>query len=709
MFYVAAIVCSLFVVQWQVVGCSDKVSSQDGGDGGILPDIGTSDAGDAGTGDVGPCPKSNQELRCGICQPKRCVEATQCNPGQVCQSYACIDDYPLCSGGECDTPGMLCVDGKVCKFAKCGVGGKCPDGQSCFNTYCIEELPCGISSGTWCSSTEVCLTPSNACVPAPAIGGCDVVCPAGQVRVFTDPDTSAYSTCTQIACSCESLPDIPLGQYGYYSAIVLKGGEPYAAAYNKTYGDLVVLKFAFDDSAMPEAAQADPKSIQFVDGVPATGVIGGNPNGPRKGIVTPGPNVGWYPSIGLAADGNIAIAYYDVNDGATVPVTTARLKYAKSDGTNWTTHVVDGADIPDGTDVGRYASLSFDKDGKPNIAYFQKTGPNGPDHLTSALKVAIAKSANPTSKADWDFVVVETAPVSCRAYDANEKNCALDEACVDIGKIGSCAKTAGSACAADGGPGDCGKDKVCVLDPTSKPVCATPLKNGVPEIPEGTGMFPSLVAAADGNDYVAFYDHAPVTLTTFNGNLKTAVVKLGSASVIAIVDGVDDKGVKTADVGRFASMAQDSGGGFGISYFDATYSRLKYWSGSIGQPGTKEIVMTGVSPGQKDFVGPDCSLAFDASKVARIAFQDATTHRLMYAVRNTKEDPWPAANLFILMDPTNAKQQARFGTGGYGFFAKQRFDGSISWIVNMKIGYKVLGDAGEYQQDNRLILFKKSM
>ena len=211
------------------------------------------------------------------------------------------------------------------------------------------------------------------------------------------------------------------------------------------------------------------------------------------------------------------------------------------------------------------------------------------------------------------------------------------------------------------------------------------------------------MTAADGNDYIAYYDHTPIDLTTFKGNLKTAVIA-GGTPTVAIQDGEDATGVDTGDVGRFASLAQAGNGEFGIAYFDATMKQLKYWHGAIGQTPAIEVVMSGVSPGLKEFAGPDCSLAFDANNVPHIAFQNATLHTLLYAVRDPGADPWPAASIAVLLDPSDTALQTAYGTGGFGFFTKQKIDGTTSYIVNLKVGFT---NPDQPTADNRLILYKK--
>ncbi|MGB9600464.1 MAG: hypothetical protein ACPL7I_07910, partial [Myxococcota bacterium] len=289
----------------------DAVINLDGGSGDTLTDT-----------YVPPCPKG-QELMCGICKPIRCQTDSDCNPGQICSRRACVDSYLECSGGDCAIDGMECdSNGQYCHFKKCGAQNSCPEGFFCMNTFCMKRLPCNGK----CGEKEVCLAETDRCIPATDVESCKKSCKPGEILMFSDPpEDSTFSSCKEIKCECKVLPDLPVGDLGYYSRLSMtKTNEFVASAYNKTYGDLVFVKFLFDNNGNGPIGEYDQKSVQFIDGVPANGQLAGNPEGIRKGIKDAGPDSGKYTSIAIDSSDRIMISYYDVS--------TTSLKFAYYDG-----------------------------------------------------------------------------------------------------------------------------------------------------------------------------------------------------------------------------------------------------------------------------------------------------------------------------------------------------------------------------------------
>src|SRR5581483_11799320 len=153
---------------------------------------------------------------------------------------------------------------------------------------------------------------------------------------------------------CQCNPDVALGDVGRFSSMALGGPYAYVAAYNSTYGDLMIGHIA------PPGVIAN---WDFVDGVPDESPDVSNSH-VRGGVMTKGDDVGRYTSIQITPASDPIIAYYDN--------THATLKFASFGVIRWHNHVVDkGTTGPEGAgdDVGRYACMSLAPDGTPGIAY----------------------------------------------------------------------------------------------------------------------------------------------------------------------------------------------------------------------------------------------------------------------------------------------------------------------------------------------------
>ncbi|HEX2569406.1 MAG TPA: hypothetical protein VH877_07585 [Polyangia bacterium] len=196
-------------------------------------------------------------------------------------------------------------------------------------------------------------------------------------------------------CGCN--PDTPRGDVGRFSSLVLRDGTAYVAAYNNTYGDLMI-------------GHVTPPGVidnwEFVDGVPED-VPPDNPQSKvRGGISSPGDDVGRYASIALTPAGDPVIAYYDASHGA--------LKYASFGVVRWQSQVVDqgtGTPTTGGDDFGRYASLTLTRDGRPGIAYYAEVARGASGKRESQLRFAQAKVAAPRTRDDWEITTVETRPL----------------------------------------------------------------------------------------------------------------------------------------------------------------------------------------------------------------------------------------------------------------------------------------------------------
>lgn len=198
--------------------------------------------------------------------------------------------------------------------------------------------------------------------------------------------------------TCECADDIPIGRVGPYSDVAVGAdGSTWVSAYAQTYGDLVV--------ARVEPGRVPAEAWEWVDGVP-DGPVEIEGSKYRGGIAAKGDDVGMYTSIAVAPDGSPMVTYFEPE--------TASLKFAVKRGEVWEKHV-----IQQGTKVlsefsgelaGMYSSLTLRADdGRPGVAYLA--------HISDAagvraeVRFAAAQVAVPTSKDDWQFWVVDSAPL----------------------------------------------------------------------------------------------------------------------------------------------------------------------------------------------------------------------------------------------------------------------------------------------------------
>ncbi|RMG12562.1 MAG: hypothetical protein D6729_16280, partial [Deltaproteobacteria bacterium] len=325
-----------------------------------------------------------------------------------------------------------------------------------------------------------------------------------------------------------------------------------------------------------------------------------DPAGPRGGIDEPGPAVGRFTDIVAAGDGTLHVSYYDRDNGD--------LKYARRAGDgSWSTHTVDAAG-----DVGWFTSITLTPAGEPLIAYFSRAG-EGADTYVSALKLAQASSAAPTSASDWTVFEVErkaVPPPPCGG------SCPTGEQCADAGRGPECLPDS-NGCATPCATGD-----VCV-DDGGNPLCATqvPLES-LEDLPEGTGLFPEVDASAAGVA-VAWYDRSDGAL-----KVATGVDVAGGAvgSVVTLGSGPEQ------DLGRFPSLARTSGG-YLVVYEDAGADALKWAlveNGAVSAEGVVDDGLRDPAGNGPSLVGADAKVLVDGNRWL-VVYQDATAGDLLYA------------------------------------------------------------------------------
>lgn len=601
------------------------------------------------------------------CKPVACLKDFHCAPGQTCKNYQCTGNSGRCekdadcpegkacnvvtgicvkagckSDSECGSNGKSCCDldngkGIQCNFKRCTKNADCrksskntcvepkicTDGilSTCVQGVCKCEKPCG---GGDCGTGKCCNIQQNACIENPK--PCpDLKCPEGSDPPKADEFTVDPKSCklTGPECKCKKRAPLPIGEIGTHSEIGLLNGQPVVSAYNETYGDLMVGERQTDGSFKWE----------FVDGLPSTGKVTGDPAGPRGGIDAPGDDVGKHTSIAVSGT-TIHVAYHDATHGT--------LKYARKEADKWSLHTVD----KQGKTIGRYISMTLEN-GVPVIAYFVVDNGNG----KSQLRVAKGNSAQPAAEGDWkvSFVDSLTLPACKGLCDSKKK-----EVCVKLGSAFSC-KVPGTC------PKACKKGKEACVSGKCVPLVED---NANPDHPHGTGLFPSIAALQGGGVVVAYY-------VKQTGDLKIAYSKGGNFST---------KNLKTTgNVGLYPSIAVDTSGKIHISYVNDDTADIHYLQlDAQYKVLADEVVDRGINS-QGDNALADTSIVVEPGGKARIVYQDASVQAIKMAIRRGPKQ-WEVKSL--------ASGEDTPYKGAFGFFADQVIQGNTSFISNYKVNLR---------------------
>ncbi|MBN2358686.1 MAG: hypothetical protein JXR83_04485 [Deltaproteobacteria bacterium] len=580
--------------------------------------------------------KSNQAYRYGKCIDSYCESDTECCPGTFCSlaQHSCLDNRFRAESecrfdGDCydhfHDRGLYCqLDGEAgsCGYRSCRDGVSCPEGTACFMGWCVGAAPCG---GV-CPPGQVCEVGSNACHPVVGQSGCDQSCAAGQLLVLENPDVMAGDICCPISCLCSTLPPLQPGSYGRFSSIAVTPAEVLVSAYDETYGDLVLVRVS---------AQGLVQSVEYVDGVPATGTAGGDLAGPRGGLVEPGTDVGQYTSLVLDSQGQPRIAYYDVDNG------DLRLALWDAATAGWNTYAVDIE-----RDAGRYASLIVDASDKLRVSYFV-SGLERNGHAATALRIASSRVAAPAAATDWQIADVEVAEVRDPCNDA----CQANQACVLVQGAPTCRPLA-TTCSS------CATNQRCVTI-TGGASCMAVMPPDLHGLPRGVGLFSSL-AHTPGGDLVVYYD-------AVHGDLKGALVTTAPQTPVTL-DGDGASNHRGGDVGRFCSIAYDAVNGvIAVAYEDTSGHALRLFRGADLSRGNYELIESGIGapPGVTRL--SDVALTCADGK-AYAAFQDATDADLVLAVRETNGS-W--------------RSQRLLSDGAYGFDPSIAVGGGSIYAANL--------------------------
>jgi len=610
--------------------------------------LGGADAGGTATTSGGPvaCVPATQtcaereSFRDGTCQNTFCETDAECCPSTRCDlafnlCRTRLNDSPCETVLDCPKAGQDCVMAggtQVCVFPRCEEQTDCADGLSCFKGRCVGGNPCDA-----CDATEVCDVATGSCHPAVGHEGCGVTCGVGEIKALTDPASMSGEICCAWECECVALPPLSPGVFGQYASVSVAHLEVAVASYDLTYGDLVLSSYNRDGQLL---------SIDYVDGYPLTGQVEGDPEGPRKGIKAPGPDVGRWASSAIDSLGRVHVAYFDETNGA--------LKHAlRTSAKEWEIHVVDDTAV-----AGQFASLAIRaSDGAPVIAYFSTGLVNAMNHTLSGPKLAVASTPNPSLPTDWTLTLLEEA----EDFDACNQACnGPGSMCVlgsgDGGAGGVCATVAPACTPA------CSSAQACVLEGAT-PTCVGLGNPPIGGLPRALGTFTSVAMKGD-EPVVAWHD-------AVNGLLKAAVVPVTGAPEIVILDGDGVADHSNGRCGAWSSVAVDAVGKIGIVYVDETRHELKFFhSSDITAGGTMHVVDTGrgMPPGFHE-VGAGASLAMAQDGTAYVVYQEQTNLDLMIAEREP-DGNWSVTPLLT--------------EGPFGFYTDVGLGSEHAYVVSVK-------------------------
>lgn len=539
----------------------------------------------------------------------RCRGDMDCGPREACNVSlgicfsrdACGPDTP------CPNDNQVCEDQDGDGFLDCGFR-RCTDAAECSMLECPpDQVPACIAGGCSCGTpcqggcpgSQGCCILDDTCLDLPeeCMG---LTCAPGQFVSVTSSGAWDARQCQFLgeACRCETLPPLPLGDIGLYSALAHDGRTPILSAYNLDYGDLMF--------GVVELG-GDTVTWEFVDGVPtSTQTITGDIAGPRNGQGGPGRDVGIYTDLAADPQGRPHIAYVDRDE--------QDLRYAVGTPSGWRLHTV----ATDG-DTGLYASLALTPSGRARIAFLGAREDDGSGLRKTVLRLAVTSSGTPSAPTDWTIRELETLsllPYGCSEQCRVGEVCrAADLRCVRPDDPPRCAP----ACAGDE---RCVAGRCALIDPLP----------AFRDVPLARGLWPSLAVLPDGGLLVAYYDRLSLSLTL--AHVAGPDPAVGAVTRRTLEgDGVDN----TDDTGLYPSLFVTPGGEIHLAYVNATRRRLMYKNldANLNAVST-EIVEDGLDPmfgPEGHYIGADPALAVDTLGQVRVAYQDGTTGELRYARR----------------------------------------------------------------------------
>ena len=251
------------------------------------------------------------------------------------------DDDQVCIDGQCVVPAE-CEEASDCSDADCADHqfAICDGGDCACEDYCAED----------CGDNAFCCYESHSCEQLPdpcAELNCD---PGYETELQAGPEyESASCEITAGECECVTMAPIPLRYHGSYPSMDAGAGITAVSVHNLGYGDLMV-GFIGDDKI------SGVDQWYFVDGVPEDGTVGGDPYGPRDGILTSGREVGTHTATAVDDDGRVHVFYRHENDDA--------LKYARGEqsGDEWAFEITRVEDDEGDLDTGYFSVVRLRDD-----------------------------------------------------------------------------------------------------------------------------------------------------------------------------------------------------------------------------------------------------------------------------------------------------------------------------------------------------------
>ena len=299
-----------------------------------------------------------------------CQNDDDCCLGERCVGLTCQARTNCSANAPCPLAGQVCASG-LCIAALCANNADCKGNTTCWSDRCADHLPCGGP----CGDDQACAISVDRCVrlqqPQPT-------CAPGTMRVLADGNRLAEG-CQSLpeTTHCLPLPALPEGAYGTPSVALPLGTTLVVLAYDQTYGDVVLARH---DPSPP----FQRRDLRVLTGLPVGAPVLGALDGPRGGMVAPGPDRGRVLDAAVDSQNRLVVALRDD--------TADTLRYLRLDGSGVHEHVLSAV-----AGTGAAIALVIDPQDRPSVLAFRTAhGAAG-----SQLLLFRATTATPGAASDW--------------------------------------------------------------------------------------------------------------------------------------------------------------------------------------------------------------------------------------------------------------------------------------------------------------------